>query len=283
MTLILFCALLQERPQEGPHTHQVMSATSRDGLAWTEDGKVLLEHASVPCAIVTPEGKVLLYFVDASRAPENVNCVESTDGGKTFQKTRFAIQGMTAHKAVDPSIVRLENGKYRLYYFGCRRNPDEEGTHAIYSAISDDGIRFTEEKRVFDREGLVDPDVFWTGKEWLMYVFGLGRTEIARSADGLSFEYVGPLHLKFWGTTAPVRLEDGTFRLYAFTQRGANKVCSFASKDCRTWTQEEGTRLAPPEGKEITDPFVVRLKEGTWKMFYKIQAKPRNRPREKRP
>lgn len=265
---------------QGPYFHQVLSASSPDGLNWTFDDILLLDHASVPASVVTPEGNIRIYYVDASRAPENTNCAESTDGGESFSVLGCTIAGMTASKALDPSIVLLEDGRYRLYFYGSA--PGDPGTfieHSIFSAISEDGIHFTEEARVFSYPGLVDPDVFWNGNEWLMFVFALNQgTIVARSADGLSFEYVGLLDPQHWGTTAPVRLSDGALRLYAFNQPQGNVVASFLSTDGLAWIQEEGVRLAASQGYHITDPFVVQLPDGTWKMVYKTGKNPTNQP-----
>lgn len=260
-------------PAGGPYTHRVMSATSGNGLDWTYDDRTLIEHASVPSAIVTPAGNLRVYYVDAGQVPETTNCAESTDGGKTFRVLGLSIENRPGEKALDPSIVLLPDGRYRLYYFGVTGSPSQAGEHSIYSAISDDGVRFVQEREAFKYPGLVDPDVFWTGSDWMMYVFSLdaGGTITARSADGRSFEYAGPLSLKGWGTVAPVALGDGRFRLYAFDQPAGTTVASFLSSDCVTWTREEGTRLSAPEGFQITDPFVVRLADGSWKMIFKVQ------------
>ncbi len=260
-------------PSGGPYFHQIQSATSADGIRWTLDNRVLIEHASVPATIVTPEGKIRIYYVDASQMPETTNCAESSDGGKTFKVLNCTIANRAAEKALDPSIVRLPDGRYRLYYYASAPNPNTKDPHAIYGAISNDGIQFTQEQKVFEYAGLVDPDVFWTGKEWLMYVFSLDSrgTIVARSRDGLNFEYVGPLSLKNWGTVAPVKLDDGSFRLYAFKQPESQVIGSFTSFDAIQWTQEEGVRLNAPLGQSITDPFVVRLPDGTWKMFFKTE------------
>lgn len=260
-----------QAPDGGPYQHQVLSASSPDGLNWTFDGRVLLEHASVPAAIVTPDGALRIYYVDASQMPENVNCAESRDGGQTFRVLGCTIAGRAGVKAVDPSIALLPDGRYRLYYYASQQDPGASGLHAIHSAISSDGVGFAEEGEAFSYPGLVDPDVFWTGEEWLMYVFSLDAhaTLIASSRDGLSFQYVGPLPLKDWGTTAPVRLDDGQFRLYAFDQPRGQTVASFLSHDGFTWSQEDGVRLTAPAGQQITDPFVVRLPDGSWKMILK--------------
>lgn len=264
---------LQPPQPTGPYLHKIYSASSTDGLNWSFDNRLLLDHASVPAAIVTPEGKIRIYYVDASQTPENTNCAESSDGGMNFTVLGCTIANRANDKALDPSIVLLPDGRYRLYYYASKQNPNTQDRHSIYSAISTDGIHFTQEQEVFSREGLVDPDVFAVGSEWLMYVFSLkeGATIIARSRDGLNFAYVGPLSLQGWGTTAPVKRDDGRWRLYAFYQRGNQTVASFVSDDALNWTQEAGTRLIAPAGHEITDPFVVRLPDKTWKMFMKLQ------------
>lgn len=264
------------QPTQGPYTHQVLSATSDDGLSFSHDGRVLLEHASVPAAIALPDGRIRLYYVDASQMPENVNCADSRDEGRSFSVLGCTIAGRAGIKAVDPSIVALPDGRYRLYYYASPADPGAAGTHAIHAAISSDGVRFVEEGKVFEYPGLVDPDVFWSGREWLMYVFSLNTgTVVARSDDGLSFSYIGPHPLTGWGTTAPMRLPDGRLRLYAFDQRRQQEVGSFLSQDGLDWVREAGVRLTAPAGKEITDPFVVPLRDGRFRMFFKVSASPR--------
>ena len=260
---------------QGPYFHKVYSATSKDGLTWTHDNQMLLDHASVPTAIVTPDNKIRIYYVDATQMPETTNCAESSDGGKSFKVLNCTIANRAGEKALDPSIVRLPDGRYRLYYYASAANPGAPGNHAIYSAISNDGIQFANEQKVFERDGLVDPDIFWTGREWLMYVFSSNdnRTIIARSRDGLSFEYGGFLALQNWGTVAPTKLDDGRFRLYAFSPSSEPHVASFVSPDALQWTQEQGTRLSARPGESITDPFVVRLNDGAWKMFFKVERR----------
>ena len=257
----------------GPFFHKIYSASSPDGLNWTKDNRVLLEHASVPSAIVTPDGKIRIYYVDASHIPENTNCAESTDNGLTFNPTSFSITNRAGSKALDPCIVRLKDDRYRLFYFAFAGTFSPTESHSIHSAISDDGIHFTEEGEAFSLAGLVDPDVFQvTKKKWLMYVFSgsAGGTVIAKSKNGVTFTFVDVMQPKDWGTTTPVKLDDGTFRLYAFNQPDGQRVASFLSSDGINWTQEPGIRLQADAGQQVTDPYVVRLANGSWKMFYKV-------------
>ena len=267
------------RPVGGPYLHTVQSASSQEGLNFTLDGTVLLEHASVPATVLLPNGRIRTYYVDASKTPETANVAESSDNGKSFKPLGLEIKKMAKRKALDPAVVPLEDGRWRLYYYACNDNPEAEGAHEMHAAISSDGVHFTEEQMVFSREGLVDPDVWWNGKEWLMYVFSMVEhdTIVARSKDGLKFEYVGPLGLRGWGTVAPVKLSDGRFRLFAFDQRMQQNIASFVSNDGSKWLQEPGWRLSV-QGNQITDPFVVKLPDGSWKMIFKMDPGAKGHP-----
>jgi hypothetical protein len=180
---------------------------------------------------------------------------------------------------LDPSIVRLSDTRYRLYFYGpAVQDPGGTGPHSIYSAISDDGVAFAEEQEVFSYNGLVDPDVFQVSRRsWYMYVFSLadGKTVLAKSRNGTTFHYSKrDLGLDNWGTTAPVKIGRRRWRLYAFNQRGQQSIGSFTSRNGLRWTQEAGERLTAGPGEQITDPQVVQMPDGTWKMFYKSELTP---------
>ena len=268
-------------PTGGPYTHKILSASSVDGLNWTRDAGVRLEHASVPCA-VADGNRILLYFVDADRRPgkpESVNCAVSYDGIK-FEKQPFVIAGIPTRKAVDPSVLKDANGLFRLYYFGSDADSDpasQAEKHEIHLALSDDGIRFREVGVVFRYPGLVDPDVFFFKGMWFMYVFGDGNTCIATSPDGYHFSYRQELGLPGYGTVAPLSLNDRRLRLYAFEQRKptGNAFVSFLSTDGINWSREEGVRLKGANNEQITDPFVIRWK-GSYKMYFKIEQRDPN-------
>ena len=270
----------QTQPADSPYYHQVYSASSSDGLTWTQDSDTpIVEHASVPLAIVQTDGTVMLYYVDASDGPERLGCKTSTDNGNTFTDGTCVIKNLSVDRTVDYSIVQLPDGRYRLYYFGSNAATGDpaaaEGDHSILSAISEDGRTFTEEGVVFSYAGLVDPDVFWNGKTWIMHVFsGIAKGNVvATSTDGTNFTYVGLLEPNGYGVTKPIQLPDNTFRMYGFKQGQQTVFYSFTSPDGLTWTQEDGERLAAPDGYEITDPFVVQTKTGNYKMYYKVSKK----------
>jgi hypothetical protein len=280
---VLVEVTLRPKPTEGPYAHRICSASSADGLTWTRDQGIRLEHASVPCAVADGD-RVLLYYVDADRGPglsESVGCAASTDGLQ-FEKHPFLIEGLPSDKAVDPCVLKDASGLFRLYYFASSPGRQDENRHEIHLALSEDGVRFREVGPVFAHPALVDPDVFVFDGTWFMYVFGQGGTVIASSRAGLQFGYEGLVDLPGWGTTTPVLLDDGRLRLYAFEQRkpSANAVGSFLSTDGRHWTREEGDRLVAGPDEQITDPFVIRW-QGSYRMYFKSQpsAQPPDAPR----
>jgi hypothetical protein len=270
---------VQPVPLPGIESHQVGSATSADGLTWTRDEGIRVPRASVPCAINDGDRRVLLYFVQPPDQPgkhETVACAVSADGMRFDPAPSFQIEGLSTLKAVDPSILKDDAGRFRLYYLASNHPGDPAAgpnPHAIHLALSDDGIRFRETGRVFEYPDLVDPDVFQFQNQWFMYVFARNATIIARSADGMRFNYEGVLSPAGWGTTAPLTLPDGRLRLYAFDQRTpvGNVVRSFLSSDGVNWTPEEGDRLKAAPDEQITDPFVIPWRGG-YKMYFKTTA-----------
>ena len=265
-------------PTAGPWVHRVVSATSADGLTWTRDEGVRWAHASVPCAVADGD-RVLLYAVDADRGPgrrESTGLRVSTDG-LAFAPAPFVLEGLPTAKALDPCVVRVGPGEFRLYYLASDADGDPaatRGDHEIHVARSTDGVRFEEAGVALRRPGLVDPDVFRVGDRWLCYAFARGRTEIATSTDGLAFTYQRDLDLDGYGTVAPVPLDDGRLRLYAFEQGKAagNAVVSFVSSDGLAWTREAGVRLQAGDDEQLTDPWVVRWKGG-WRMYLKTEPR----------
>lgn len=261
-------------PSGGPYLHQIYSASSTDGLTWTSDDTLILDHTSVPDPIYLEDGTIRIYYVDANQIPETVNCAESVDGGETFTVLDCEIQGLENAKALDPSIIQLEDGSFRLYFYESKLNVgvDSEVEHTISYADSDDGIQFTKKGTAFTYNGLVDPDVFWNGNEWVIMVYSIAdaNTVVGTSADGTEFTYYGPVSdaLSDIGTTQAILLDDGSFRIYGFDQNNQKEFYSFTSNDGFEWTKEDGVRYQVDEG-DITDPQVIQLSDGTWKMFYK--------------
>jgi hypothetical protein len=239
---------------DGPWNHRVMSATSSDGLTWVKDNRIISDQASVPDAILDRDGNIRVYYVDWCNG--HVISVALSSDGVNWVYKKVTIQGevagsQTSISPVDPDIVLLLDGRYRLYYM-------YDGK--IYSAISNYGINFVKESGVrYQRDGTVyDPDVVKMGEAWRMFVSIGPRNLSTVSNDGLSFSTEN--ELPFDGSVScTIPVENG-YRMYYMRQGG---ICSSFSSDGRNWVSE-GLRL-----DNAGDPTVIKLPNGTYKMFYK--------------
>ena len=272
----------QQLPTSGPYYHTLRTATSDDGITWKEDREEdLVLHASVPSAAQLWDGTIAVYFVDfSSGSPERLGCVTSRDWGKTFTWGDASISGMATEKAVDFAPLRMPTGEVRMYYYASDQQVNSTGPHTIDLALGDKvGMSFARSATVFTYPGLVDPDVFYNGTEWIMHVFSLtdGATIRATSPDGLtSFTYKDILQPTGYGVTQPLYYYDNKYRMFGFPQ-GPNmqtRFVSFISDDGYTWTLQPGDRLTAPNGYEITDPYVIQLFTGKLFMVYKRSKKP---------
>jgi hypothetical protein len=250
---------------DGPWNHRVMSASSSDGLTWVKDNKIIADQASVPDAIVDSDGNIRIYYVDWYNG--HVISVALSHDGIDWIYKKVTIQGevagsQSAVSPVDPDIVLLPDGRYRLFYMY-----DGE----IYSAISKYGINFVKENGVRFQgepgETWMDPDVVKMGDVWRMFTWRIvGDTcEVisAVSSDGLTFTKENVLTtVGNISCTIPV---TGGYRMY-YVESG---ISSAFSSDGRNLVYE-GVRL-----EDAADPTVIRLPNGTCKMFYKIWINPR--------
>lgn len=256
----------------GPYGDSVTFATSTNLSAWYPSGKILAEHASVPGAVIK-DGKIFVYYVDVTQdgKAEQTGLVMSEDNGKTWSEGQIiTIEGIENRAVADPDPVLLEDGQIRLYYFDIndsRLNPGPNGIEPpqrIYSAISSDGIHFTQENGVrFVREGAFDPDVERDGDVWRMYVGTPdGQVVSAVSTDGLNFNEEG---IAFTEGAVPDVFHEGNV-WYLFTA-GINIA---TSSDGKVFTPT-GDSFHSPNTTITADPSVVKLSSGKYLMIYKIK------------
>ncbi len=244
--------------------HQVFRAFSTDGYEFTAEDVLLVDHASVPEGVVGPDDKLWIYFINGEPGKHGLYVAKEGEDGNFTTTDCVKIDGKFNGDAVDPDIVKLADGRYRLFYFqGNFINPPEPGQgpeHPIYSAISNDGINFTMENNVITVDWVTDPSVVQLPDgTWLMALAyapdNEGKTILATSTDGTEFTLTGG-EIDVQGIPELGVMTDGSVRLYL-----SKSLISTDGGD--TW-QEEPERFVP-----APDPSLVSLDDGTYVMFYK--------------
>jgi len=271
------------QPQSGygPWASRLLLAFSDDGLTFTPANQSLADQADVPDAITTPDGEIRVYFI--IMCPEEVRnriVVAVSRDAVTWAYKKTLLTGMDdlIAMAVDPTVERTPEGKWRLFFTSAPRDANSESARS-YSAISDDGFNFArEEGERFAAEGqlVLDPNVLLIGETWHYFAGGVsGSNHHATSSDGLNFtrakNFVMENILMANGLAV-----DGGYRYYGFVQDqrdGSSYIRSLFTADGVTWTVDPGNRLElnASNGLEsvgVKDPAVTRLPDGRYLMVY---------------
>lgn len=220
-------------PNGGPYYHKIYFAREIDSV-WSIGTNAIQEHASVPDLILLEKnvgdfnkGDLITYFVDASGEGEKIGIMSSSDGGVTWsEKSNAKFSGIDDMIPVDPSIVQLETGSLRLYFYDISNY--NSGENKFYVAKSDDGINFELEQEVFSRNQVTDPEVIDFNDLWYMYISQGQKVLLATSEDGLNFEYYGEI-TKECGV--PGALVDNGVYVYCHNQNGINEYYSSGGYD----------------------------------------------------
>jgi hypothetical protein len=213
----------------------IVSAISvaSDGLAFIpEDGNRARDGHGMPRAVARPEGGWRLFFTDG----DGIKSAISTDGLTFTDEEGFRITAQqagfsdtTVAATSGATVIRLPDGRYRMYFSDLPRPGDPPGGHRVKSAVSSDMLSWTVEAGVRLGPGaavltesaehpsaLLNPD----GSVTLYYGKfsgpGLGVPEglyHSTSVDGLTFET--ETYDVFNGNDPDaIRLADGTLRVY---------------------------------------------------------------------
>lgn len=250
------------------YDHRVMKATSDDGLDFEVDHTVLLEHASVPDAVVRPDGSIWVYYVNGEPGQHGPFIAQLEDDGVFHPMECVRVDGIFEGNVVDPNIQRLADGRYRLdYYLGWFTGtpPPPGAEHPFYVAFSDDGIHFQVASKTLGFDTIAtDPSVVPLPEGgWLMTYAHDGAVGLATSEDGLTFTRTATTFEK--GIPELAVFTDGTVRLYASSMEGGMWVYT-RSDDGLSWSEPVQT------GVMGADPSVIALPEGGYIMYRKTFA-----------
>lgn len=176
----------------------------------------------------------------------------------------------TGNGGADPWVVRLDDGRYRLYYAVAIDEPS--AWWGIISWISDDGLNFTQESgyrfegyTLFQHCIVRNPDgsyrMYWLDQKQ-GFVNNLGNKAIksALSTDGAwtfmeetgeRLTYLGTgYETNGIGSCRVLALAGGGFRMYYHAISDYDRILSAVSSDGLNFTRETGVRLdrlCPPQ------------------------------------
>jgi|GEM_PF-1017404 len=148
----------------GQSVHSIFSAISTDGLRFEKEGIRIDSQqtpdrgwASVPEAIVLPDGRVRLYYVSDGLDVKHGIVSAISDDGLNFTREETRLTGF-----VDPAVMRLADGSYLMLAVAFPFGPSGRLTDAapgIYSFLSEDGINFKDRELALAGENNIDPAI----------------------------------------------------------------------------------------------------------------------------
>jgi len=152
--------------------HKIYSAISSDGLTFQKEGLRIDSEtnddngwASVPDAIMLPDGRVRIYYVTAAKMEHGIGSAISSDGLNFVKEP-----GLRVPNLVDPALIKIGN-KYVL--FGA--SIDERFAalpKGIYYLESSDGLEFGEPVAVFQTDNVYDPSVLKIDENTVRVFYG---------------------------------------------------------------------------------------------------------------
>lgn len=153
-------------------------------------------HCVDPCWVPLADGSQRLYYVRTpdqgdpalALAPTEIHSARSVDGQIWEREPGVRLVG---RGIVDPDVVPLEGGGFRMYYTTLPSGPDPHhaGPPGVYSALSTDGLRFESEpgQRLLDASATATVTLPGGGFRTYYHSFEPGLRS-AHSSDGLVFE-----------------------------------------------------------------------------------------------
>jgi len=278
-----------EIPDEEPKRKFLLGARSVDGINWKKDNKVLLHQASSP-QLTHIAGKAAIYYVEAGALLKVA--FRNSEG---WQGRPVLIRGEQYGLRVDPHVVQLSGGSYRLYYIWTKKigDPANASFNEVHSALSGDGLVWTREPGVrFSGEQLVDPDVVKTKEGG----FRMYYTEVkdhaapqhiksASSRDGLRFEAEEGKRITNGCVSSTIRQADGSYGMYyqasGPSPSGTQTLLLARSTDGLVFTPVEQMEVRPGAGQSgmdrlgVESPSVHQQKDGSYMMVYASIGAPR--------
>ena len=208
---------------------------------------------------------------DYSTRMERIGVLRSTDQGASWEFLGDACFRAPNLTPVDPSPLAFEDGVV-LYFLDIISIINPGGNSTIYSAVTSDGMDFTQPTPAFGYPGVMtDPYILkLSDNTYRLYAAvspdkGLAT---ASSQDGIKFDVNKNVDLIPGATPDALLLPDNRIRLFVAGVDGITSLLS--SSDGLTFSKESGVRIPPSEAR-VTDPHPIRLREGGYLMTFVVQ------------
>jgi hypothetical protein len=183
-------------------------------------------------------------FIESVSTLESAPQQEPKETSEKWEEEKVVIPGTYC----DAEVVRLEDGRYRMYYSLEPEVPGFEGQ--VYSAVSTDGITWVEE------EGI--------RMKWATFPSVI-RLSDPQKAPTLPSGKVAKWRMYFQGSLATE---------HSYRETG---ILSAVSEDGLNWVQEDGFRIRMGQQGEydtenVASPTVIELPDGIYLMVYRGSA-----------
>lgn len=244
---------------ENPRNKRLRRATSPDGLGWTPLPDVLAESASSP-QLVSLAGVDTVFFVRDGNHVARI----PWEGGPV-EDLSFEGPGLV----VDPHVVGLPDGTWRLYYIFQDKpmDPGQAPQNEVRSARSPDGHTWTREPGVRVTTPAVDPDVVaLPDGTWRMYLTRNAADVLSyRSQDGLRFTEEPGQRLAGGGVTSTLWAQE---RWWQFFHQRYRIFVAWSADGLQF--QPHPTPLLEPAPDGVESPTVAWDRDTGWRMVYAL-------------
>lgn len=165
----------------GQAIHKIFSAISSDGLIFEKEGLCIDSEAtgdggwaSVPEAILLPDGRVRIYYVSNDPAAHGGIMSAVSADGLTFQKE----EGARLPGFVDPAMTILPDGRFLAIAAMIFMEERDETPLGLYSFVSDDGLTFVNQQPVLLENSVYDPTVVEVSNSVYRVYYGINISTV---------------------------------------------------------------------------------------------------------
>ncbi len=286
----IYLQLLMERGRSvGPWIEDLYVLRTRDGIVMDTSEAIMVRSSGAVPEVIEHDGRVWMFYGEGDLGKAfgladqdsawftthgllgfgALDLMVSDDGIHFEPVPEFVIEGLVLGMVVDPDVIRLPDGRFRLYYVGLTieevEDPtawDDDAQHRVYYAESDDLIHW-KQVGVAVHGPIADPSVLCID-EHRCRMFSTGLDHSHSSDGGRNFVFDGATKVR--GFAPEFLAIDGQLRQYYNAMIYGGPLMVRASADNgKTWSEPE--EVVPAYQAEA--PSFVRDPSGDgWLMYF---------------